>query len=115
MLGNKEDKEQEPVEEQIIGLDLNIELATITFLTYQRAIEETEEGLKYFKGLRHEPIENRPKELQEPETLNENIQLSIYTLSKLRYLLGEVRMIMIELAPPEDNQPKLIKSPKWGK
>ena len=115
MLGNKEDKEQEPIEEQIIGLDLNLEQATITYLSYQRSIEECEEGLKYFKSLRNIPLEERPIELQEVEVLNENIQLSIYTLERLRYLLGEVKTIMVELAPAEDDKPKIIPSPKWGK
>jgi len=115
MLGNKEDKEQEPVEEQIIGLDLNLEQATITYLSFLRSVDETENAIKNLKDQRNLPIEEREEEFKDPDELNGHIQLANYTLEKLRYLLGEVKTITIELAPPEKEEVKIIKPPKWDK
>ena len=115
MLGNEEDKKQEPAEEQIIGLDLNVDQATITYLSYTKSIEDTELTIKELKHLRTIPVEQRPKELQDPEELNGNMQLAKYTLTHLRYLQGEVKTIMIELAPAEEDKPKIITKPNWDK
>ena len=115
MLGNEEDKNKEPAEEQIIGLDLNVEQATITYLSYERSIGEAEEAIKEFKHIRTLPIAERPEELKDPQVLNDNINIANFTLGHLRYLHGEVKTILLELAPPEKGESTIIKSPNWDK
>ena len=115
MLGNPEDKKQEPIEEQIIGLDLNLEQATITYLSYLRSVDETESALKNLKDQRNLPVHDREETFQDPIELSAHIQLATYTLEKLRYLLGEVKTITIELAPPEEDVANIIKPPNWDK
>jgi hypothetical protein len=109
--GSKKDNEQESIEAEVIGLDLNIDQATVTYLAYDMALKNTNQTLEYLKDIRTTPPTEWPEGLI-PENINEHVSIAKYTKEKLTYLIDEVKQIMLEL---DIEEKAIIKKPKWGK
>ncbi len=108
-LGSNTDKTQESLETETRDMTFNLDQATVTYLSYQMSLENTNQTIKFFKDLRLKPRNEWPEDIN-PELVNENLQLANYTKEKLTYLIDEIKQLIIELDLTGDS---IIKSPNW--
>lgn len=110
-LGSKQDKEQEDISTETTEITLNLDQATICYLSFNQSLENTNKLIEYLNKLRMLPFDQRQNPLTN-EQINDEMRLAKFTKEKLTYLIQEAKEAVIYL---DGEESEVIKKPKWGK